>query len=131
MPNGLYCGNVWNDSSIKNNIFHHNNFLYKSNNENFKDRLPEFKSGDIITILSYDSNNDILSFGKENDNGKLNAQISHLPKGNTYYWFILVLTFIITYEMVVLKMVFCKYIWCMYLCLHIISIQTFREVQHM
>ena len=85
LPNGLLCG--WNDSSSKNNIFRNNNFVYSSNNEDYSDRLPVFKSGDII-LLSYDSNNGILSFCKENDNGKLDAQISNLPKENTYYWFV-------------------------------------------
>ena len=85
LPNGLYCGS--HEPSRSNNIFRRNNFVYKSNNENYKDRLPIFKSGDII-ILSYDSNNGILSFNKENDNGKLNAPISNLPKENTYYWFV-------------------------------------------
>ena len=59
----------------------------KIDKENYKDRLPGFESGDIIQ-LSYDSNNGILSFFKENDNDKLNAQISNLPKENTYYWFV-------------------------------------------
>ena len=44
-------------------------------------------SGDII-ILAYDSYKGILSFFKENDNGKLNAQIGNLPKENTFYWFV-------------------------------------------
>ena len=81
LPNGLYCG--FSELSTKNNIFRRNNFVYKSNNEYYKDRLPPIKSSDII-ILSYDSNNGILSFGKENDDGKLTAQIYNLPKGNTY-----------------------------------------------
>ena len=85
LPNGLYCGA--NDTSIENNIFRKNNFVYKSNNENYKQRLPEIEKGDIIH-LSYDSNNGILSFSKENDNGKLDAQISNLPTINTYYWFV-------------------------------------------
>ena len=85
LPNGLYCS--YDDASIKNNIFRKTKFIYRSNNENYKDRLPFLKSGDIIQ-LSYDSNNGILSFSKANDNGKLNAQISNLPKENTYYWFV-------------------------------------------
>ena len=65
---GLHCGR--NKSSRNNNIFRRNNFIYNSNNENYKDRFPWINSGDIIT-LSYDSNNGILSFYKENDNDKL------------------------------------------------------------
>ena len=82
---GLVCGN--NQLSCTNNIFRQNKFVYKSNNDNYKDKLPGIETGDIV-ILSYDSNNQILSFCKENDNGKLNAQISNLPKENTYYWFV-------------------------------------------
>ena len=85
LPNGLCCGN--NESSRTNNIFRRNSFMYKSNNENYQTRLPPIKTGDIM-ILTYDSNNGILSFTKENDNSKLNAQIYNLPKGNTFYWFV-------------------------------------------
>ena len=85
LPNGLLCG--WNGSTIQNNVFRRNNFVYQSNNENYKNRLPPINSGDIIE-LSYDSNNGILLFCKENDNGKLNAQIYNLPTDNTYYWFV-------------------------------------------
>ena len=87
LPNGLYCGSSQNESSIKNNIIRRNNFLYSSNNKYYPNDLPRIESGDIIQ-LSYDSNNGILSFNKENDNGKLNAQISNLPKENTYFWFV-------------------------------------------
>lgn len=76
--NGLYCGS---------NIFRVNSFTYVSNNENYKNRLPGFKNNDIVTLL-YDSDLGILSFGKENDNAKLNAQIYGLPRGNTFYWFV-------------------------------------------
>ena len=84
LPNGLYCGNI---ESRPYNIFRLNNFVYKSNNENYQTRLPVFKQRDVV-ILTYDSNNGILLFSKENDNGKLNAQISNLPKMTTYYWFV-------------------------------------------
>ena len=30
----------------------------------------------------------ILSFCKENDNGKLDACIKNLPKDETFYWFV-------------------------------------------
>ena len=85
LPNGLFCG--YNELSIKNNIFRNNNFVYKSNNENYRQRLPPITKGDII-MLSYDSDNGILSFSKNNDYGKLNAQIYNLPKMETYYWFV-------------------------------------------
>ena len=85
LSNGLFCGNS--EASRAKNIFRKNKFSYKSNNENYKERLPPIQTGDVV-ILSYDSNNGILSFGKENDNGKLNAHICNLPKMNTYYWFV-------------------------------------------
>ena len=85
LPNGLFCGN--NNSSRENNIFRKNKFIYHSNNENYKTRLPGFENGDTI-ILQYDSNLSILSFSKENDNGKLDACIKNLPKDLTFYWFV-------------------------------------------
>ena len=88
LPNGLLCG--YNELSISKNIYRKNHFVYKSNNDNYKKRLPIIKSNDVI-LLSYDSDNGILSFSKEeNDDqvGELNAQISNLPIANTYYWFV-------------------------------------------
>ena len=49
--------------------------------------MPVFKKDDVI-ILTYDSDFAVLSFSKENDNGKLDAQIYNLPKMNAYYWFV-------------------------------------------
>ena len=85
LPYGLYCG--WYDDTRTNNIFRKNKFVYCSNNENYKEGLPNIKAGDTI-VLQYDSDASILSFSKENDNGKLDAYISNLPKDLTYYWFV-------------------------------------------
>ena len=85
LPNGLLCG--WHDNSLRNNIFRSKKFIYKSNNEYNKHKLDTIRNGDII-ILSYDSDEGVLSFGKENDNGQQDSQISNLPKTNTFYWFV-------------------------------------------
>ena len=66
------------------NIFTLSKFVYKSNNEYYKERLPPIQSGDTI-ILQYDSDKNILSFFKSNDD-KLNASIINLPKNKTFYW---------------------------------------------
>ena len=91
VPNGLYCGTIntinGDNSSMENNIFRVNKFIYKSNNDNYNSSLPPLKANDTI-VLSYDSNVGILSFGKTDDNGKLDAQISNLPKMKTFYWFV-------------------------------------------
>ena len=84
LPNGLYCGP---DKVMKNNIFHKNNFIYVSNNENYKKRLPLYKNGDTV-VLEYDSDLSILYFSKENDNGELDACIKNLPKNETFCWFV-------------------------------------------
>ena len=81
LPNGLYC------QPDGNNIFRQNNFIYSSNNENYKKRLPSLKTNDTI-ILQYDSDLSILSFSKDNDNGKLNSYIKNLPKDLIFYWFV-------------------------------------------
>ena len=85
LPNGLYCG--YRKSGVENNIFRKNNFIYCSNNENYKENLPLYKNGDIV-VLEYDSNLSILHFSKENDNGKLNSCIKNLPKNETFCWFV-------------------------------------------
>ena len=85
LPNGLYCG--WDNHSRQNNIFRKNNFIYSSNNKNYKEKLPGIQTNDII-ILQYDSNMSTLSFSKENDNGKLDSYIKNLPNGLTFYWFV-------------------------------------------
>ena len=81
LPNGLYCG------LIGDNIFCKNKFIYSSNNENYKNRLPAWKKDDIV-VLQYDSDFSILSFSKENDNGQLDSCISNLPNQQTFYWFV-------------------------------------------
>ena len=84
----MYCGSPGLiDNSRKNNIFRKNKFVYKSINENFQYRLPRINNGDII-VLQYDSDKGILSFSKDNDNGKLDSCISNLPKDLTFYWFV-------------------------------------------
>ena len=85
MTNGLYCG--YDHSSIKNNIFCKNSFIYGSNNDNYKEGLPGWQGNDII-ILQYDSNLSILSFSKQNDNDKLDSYIKNLPKHVAFYWFV-------------------------------------------
>ena len=85
LPNGLFGG--LNDDSIKNNIFRKNKFIYHSNNENYKNRLPRLENGNII-VLEYNSDLAILSFSKENDNGKLDSYIENLPTDETFYWFV-------------------------------------------
>ena len=85
LPNGLYCG--FSDNSRLNNVFRRKKWLYKSRNNNYKQRLPGWKNGDII-VLSYNSDLNILSFSKENDNGLLNAFIKDLPEVKAFYWFI-------------------------------------------
>ena len=49
LPNGLYCGygDGW-----ENRTSRKNNFVYQSNNGNYKTRLPGFEDSDIL-ILSY------------------------------------------------------------------------------
>ena len=80
---GLYCFDA--DNLVK-NIFRKNNFIYQSKNDNYKNGLPGFKTGDIL-VLSYNSHLYQLSFKKENDNGKLNSLIKNLPKNMIFYWF--------------------------------------------
>ena len=87
LPNGLYCGNINNSKSKSANIFRENKFVYKSVNSNYKTRLPGWNIKDVL-ILKYNSNLNILSFGKENDNGKLNSYIYNLPKMKQFYWFV-------------------------------------------
>ena len=83
MKNGLLIGY---GHKVQDNIFIKSKFVYQSNNKFYKDGLPYIKNGDTI-IMKYDSNNNILSFYKLNDN-KLNAQISNLPKDKIFYWFV-------------------------------------------
>ena len=85
MPHGLWCG--WSPDSCRNNIFRQKKFIYKSNNENYEKGLPSIEINDTI-ILEYNSDKSIVSFRKENDNGKLNSHIENLPKGQTYHWLI-------------------------------------------
>ena len=68
LPQGLFCG--WGNNGRRTNIFRKNNFIYQSRNGNYKIELPGLRKGDII-ILSYNSDLYQLSFGKENDNGKI------------------------------------------------------------
>ena len=70
----------------KKNIFVKSKYVYKSNNKCYQERLPHIESGDII-ILRYDSDNNILSFCKSNDD-KLDASITNLPKNKTFYWIV-------------------------------------------
>ena len=85
MINGLLFG-ARNGIDIENNIFIKSKFVYKSNNQFYKEGLPYIKTGDTI-IIKYNSNSSILSFFKANDS-KLNAQICNLPKDKTFYWFV-------------------------------------------
>ena len=85
LQNGLLCG--YSNWSSENNIFRKNKFIYQSNNDNYKQRLPGIYTNDII-ILEYDSDLSTLSFAKENDGGKLNVYISNLPTDKTFYWFV-------------------------------------------
>ena len=82
--NGLLCGlhGIWFGNEVHNNIFRKNNFMYHSNNDNYKDRLPGYKKGDT-TILQYDSDLAAVSFSKDNDNGNLDLYIKHLPNDLT------------------------------------------------
>ena len=84
LPNGLFCGAY---DSRQDNIFRKNKFIYSSNNENYPTRLPGWQTDDIV-VLEYDSHLSILSFSKENDNGKLDACIGNLPTNETFYWFV-------------------------------------------
>ena len=68
------------------NIFIKSNFEYKSNNQFYKKKLPNIKTGDTI-IMKYDSNDHVLSFYKSND-AKLNSKIVNLPSDKTFYWFV-------------------------------------------
>ena len=82
-PNGLYCGvggMTWNEFIG----CRHN---YKSRNSNYIDGLPYTKENDIV-ILTHDSDANILSFNRENDNNKLDAYVDNLPKMQTFYWFV-------------------------------------------
>ena len=88
LPNGLRCGTgPTGGNSRMHNIFRRNNFQYKSNNQYYRERLPSIETGDVI-VLSYNSNLNKLSFGKDNDNGKLDSYIDNLPKMKTFYWFV-------------------------------------------
>ena len=84
LPNGLLCGYA--KTYQDNNIFIKSKFIYKSNNQHYKQGLPPVKPNDTI-ILQYDSNNNSLSFFKSN-NDKLNSSIINLPKGKTFYWIV-------------------------------------------
>ena len=84
MPNGLICG--YTDQYHSHNIFTQSQFVYKSNNQYYKDRLPPVQPNDTI-ILQYDSHNNVLSFSKSND-PKLDSAISNLPKDKTFYWIV-------------------------------------------
>ena len=83
VPNGLICG--YDDYQSK-NIFVLSKFKYMSNNNSYFQRLPHYKSNDIIEML-YDSNNNSLSFFKSNDK-LLNSKIVNLPKDKTFYWIV-------------------------------------------
>ena len=85
LPNGLYCG--YDIKSRKSNIFRENKFIYKSNNENYKESLTNINQGDIL-VLQYDSHLAKLSFSKENDGGTLDAYITNLPKDLTFHWLV-------------------------------------------
>ena len=85
MKNGLLIGATSGGLDVQDNIFIKSKFMYKSNNQYYKNGLPNIKTGDTI-IMKYDSNNRILSFYKSND-VKLDAQISNLPNDKTLYWF--------------------------------------------
>ena len=84
LPNGLLCGYLRRFQNK--NIFNQTKFVYKSKNQHYKERLPCIKPGDTI-IMQYDSNKNILSFFKTNDN-KLDASISNLPKDKTFHWIV-------------------------------------------
>ena len=84
IPNGLVCGGFRDIQS--GNIFVLSNFQYMSNNISHLQRLPHYKSGDIIQML-YDSNNNTLSFFNSNDK-LLNSKIINLPKGKIFHWFV-------------------------------------------
>ena len=85
VPYGLRCGA--DAKSRSHNIFRSSHFRYKSNNENYKDKLPSIKNGDVI-VLSYDSDAHTLAFSKDNDDGELNSYIHLLPKTKVFYWFV-------------------------------------------
>ena len=85
LPNGLLCG--YDDPFHNDNIFIKKEFKYQSNNPNhYLHRLPRLRPNDIV-ILTYDSDNGILWFGKENDD-KLDAFIKKLPRNQTFYWMV-------------------------------------------
>ena len=84
VPNGLICGGS--DKHQCGNIFILSNFEYMSNNDSYLQRLPYYKSGDIIE-LRYDSNNNALSFFKSND-PLLNSKIVNVAKDKTFYWIV-------------------------------------------
>ena len=99
LPNGLYCGSG--DTGRTSNIFRVNKFKYKSRNGKYCQRLPVYKSGDIV-VLIYNSDLGQLSFqlftkkeksnnNNNNDNEKvstLDSYIYNLPRDLTFYWFI-------------------------------------------
>ena len=73
LPNGLYCG--CGKSGRAANIFRRSGFKCKSRNGKYSDRLPVYRSGDIV-VLIYNSDLGQLSFElfkkkeKSNNNNK-------------------------------------------------------------
>ena len=85
LPNGLYYNNC--SYSYEKHIFLPKKCIYCSNNKHYQNRLPGLTTNDVV-VLEYDSNLSILSFSRENDNGKLNSYIKNLPKEVTFYWLV-------------------------------------------
>ena len=96
LPNGLFCGHG--DSGRASNIFRVSGFKYKSRNDKYSDRLPVYRSGDIVVLL-YNSDLGQLSFqlfkqkfgwfGNSNEEiSSLDSYIYKLPRDLTFYWFV-------------------------------------------
>ena len=101
MPNGFYCGSGKKGrASRKNNIFRKNKFKYVTRNHNNWERVPVWRTGDIVVMI-YDSDEGELSFELypkiEDEEGNivgnkewsiLDSYICNLPRDLTFYWFV-------------------------------------------
>ena len=96
LPNGLYCGCSASGNRAGNIFRGGSGFKYVSRNGQYAERLPVWRSGDIVELI-YNSDLGLLSFklyklsGKDKnvneDVSSLDCYVSGLPRGLTFYWF--------------------------------------------
>ena len=99
LPNGLYCGCSASGNRAGNIFRGGSGFKYVSRNGQYAERLPVWRSGDIVELI-YNSDLGILSFklykkkfgwfgavSSNEDVSSLDCYISGLPRDLTFFWF--------------------------------------------